>query len=122
MCSENKGADQLHGYREADLRLRFRICKKKKNVFLVTRLKCFRGFRPLNYNPAHSCNGSLKTRNFILLFISFLLFLSTPPLRDFILLIQISRMCWLICKFVFRKRQRKLYPRRDSNEFVWFKT
>ena len=27
-CSENKGADQLHGYREADLRLRFRICKK----------------------------------------------------------------------------------------------
>ena len=27
-CSENKGADQLRGYREADLRLRFRICKK----------------------------------------------------------------------------------------------
>ena len=27
-CSENKGADQLHGYREADLRLCFRICKK----------------------------------------------------------------------------------------------
>ena len=26
--SENKGADQLHGYREADLRLCFRICKK----------------------------------------------------------------------------------------------
>ena len=32
-CSDNKGADQLHGYREADqnreadLRLRFRICK-----------------------------------------------------------------------------------------------
>ena len=26
-CSENKGADQLRGYREADLRLRFRICK-----------------------------------------------------------------------------------------------
>ena len=25
--SENKGADQLHGYREADLRLCFRICK-----------------------------------------------------------------------------------------------
>ena len=29
-CSENKGADQLHGYREADLRLCFRICKKKR--------------------------------------------------------------------------------------------
>ena len=27
LCSENKGADQLLGYREADLRLCFRICK-----------------------------------------------------------------------------------------------
>ena len=27
LCSENKGADQLCGYREADLRLCFRICK-----------------------------------------------------------------------------------------------
>ena len=27
-CSENKGADQLCGYCEADLRLCFRICKK----------------------------------------------------------------------------------------------
>ena len=26
-CSENKGADQLRGYREGDLRLCFRICK-----------------------------------------------------------------------------------------------
>ena len=26
-CSENKGADQLRGYREADLRFCFRICK-----------------------------------------------------------------------------------------------
>ena len=26
-CSENKDADQLRGYREADLRLCFRICK-----------------------------------------------------------------------------------------------
>ena len=26
-CSESKGADQLHGYREADLRLCLRICK-----------------------------------------------------------------------------------------------
>ena len=32
LCSENKGADQLRGYREADLRLCFRICKK--TVFL----------------------------------------------------------------------------------------
>ena len=28
LCSENKGADQLHSYHEADLRLCFRICKK----------------------------------------------------------------------------------------------
>ena len=28
LCSENKGADQLRGYREADLRLCFRIYKK----------------------------------------------------------------------------------------------
>ena len=27
MCSENEGADQLRGYREADLHLCFRICK-----------------------------------------------------------------------------------------------
>ena len=26
--SENKGADQLRGYRKADMRLCFRICKK----------------------------------------------------------------------------------------------
>ena len=26
-CSENKGADQLRGHHEADLRLCFRICK-----------------------------------------------------------------------------------------------
>ena len=32
LSSENKGADQLRGYREADLRLCFRICKKP--VFL----------------------------------------------------------------------------------------
>ena len=28
LCSKNKGADQLCGYHEADLRLCFRICKK----------------------------------------------------------------------------------------------
>ena len=27
LCSENKGADQLRGHSEADLRLCFRICK-----------------------------------------------------------------------------------------------
>ena len=28
LCSENNSGDQLRGYREADLRLCFRICKK----------------------------------------------------------------------------------------------
>ena len=37
LCSENKGADQLHGYRlSTDLRLCFRIFKKAG--FLITRL------------------------------------------------------------------------------------
>ena len=27
LCSENKGANQLRGYRKADLRLCFRICR-----------------------------------------------------------------------------------------------
>ena len=34
--SKNKGADQLRGYREADLRLCFRICRLL--VFLMRRL------------------------------------------------------------------------------------
>ena len=29
LCSENKDANQLHGYSRADLRLCFRICKKR---------------------------------------------------------------------------------------------
>ena len=36
LCSENKGADQLLGYCETDLRLCFRICKTLG--FLMTRL------------------------------------------------------------------------------------
>ena len=36
LCSENKGADQLHGYRAADLRLCF--CIYKKAGFLMTHL------------------------------------------------------------------------------------
>ena len=36
-CSENKDADMLRGYREADLRLCFRICKNAG--FLTTLLR-----------------------------------------------------------------------------------
>ena len=38
-CSENKDADQLRGYREADLRLCFRPCKLL--VFSRTGSLCF---------------------------------------------------------------------------------
>ena len=42
-CSENKGADQLRGHREADLRLCFRICKKpvfsQRGSFYFTKTK-----------------------------------------------------------------------------------
>ena len=59
--SENKGADQLRGYREADLRLCFCICKK---LFLTTRLIRRRGlgfkFHPTDWRrPGSSSSSSL---------------------------------------------------------------
>ena len=39
MCSENKGADKLRGYREADLRLCFRICKNSHDAAQLILLK-----------------------------------------------------------------------------------
>ena len=40
LCRENKGADQLRGYREADLRLCFRLCRllvfPRGGSFIVT--------------------------------------------------------------------------------------
>ena len=57
-CSENKGADQLCGDRTADLRLCFRMYKKKH--FLTTRLISLLA-RPLNgprgyiIKCTHSC-------------------------------------------------------------------
>ena len=38
LCSENKGADQLRGHSEADLRLCF--AHMQKAGFLITRLNC----------------------------------------------------------------------------------
>ena len=52
-CSENKGADQLRGYREADLRLCFRICK----TLVLSR----RGSFYFNYTES-SWNALLKAR------------------------------------------------------------
>ena len=68
--SENKGADQLRGYREdqlcgyreADLRLCFRICKNAKISFAVTaKLICVFVFAyakfQFSHNEAHVCVG-----------------------------------------------------------------
>ena len=64
LCSENKGADQLRSYREADLRLCFRICKKP--VFS-------RGGSFLNTHVVRSfgsnVTASSKLHNFILIFL-----------------------------------------------------
>ena len=57
MCSENKGADQLRGYREADLRLCFRICKKKRfshdAAQLIGRKSCYMFGIILNISPSN---------------------------------------------------------------------
>ena len=49
-CSENKGADQLRGYREGDLRLCFRICRllvfpRGGSILLFLFLHGFQGLR-----------------------------------------------------------------------------
>ena len=55
-CSENKDADQLRGYRGADLRLCFRICKNpvfydEAHLFIANRLSSTANARPcLNLN------------------------------------------------------------------------
>ena len=54
MSSENKDADQLRGYREADLRLCFRICKKL--VFSRRGSYVFEYFRYMN-RPVMSAPG-----------------------------------------------------------------
>ena len=55
LCRENKGADQLRGYREADLRLCFRICKKpvfsRRGSFQIQCIKIAKGsFNKLHMN------------------------------------------------------------------------
>ena len=57
--SETKGADQLRGYRAADLRLCFRICRTL--IFFTTRL---------NNAKFNGC----KNDNFQLLFFSYIFF------------------------------------------------
>ena len=52
LCSENKDADQLHGYREADLRLYFRICKML--VFSQRGSNCWSLLEANSKNTNHS--------------------------------------------------------------------
>ena len=57
LCSENKGADQLHGYREADLGLCFRICKnlifsRHGSYYSNVKIKAIKlGFVPVQLSP-----------------------------------------------------------------------
>ena len=86
-CSENKGADQLHGYREADLRLCF--SHMQKSWFSHDEAQFFHRFNPTPLpNPAGSycclqlpfCLGSGLCGPGLLCFLDFLFF-STPPTR-----------------------------------------
>ena len=55
LCSENKGADQLRGYHEADLRLCFRICKKPVFSWHGSNEYCheIKGYRILDIYNVH---------------------------------------------------------------------
>ena len=55
LCSEKKGADQLRGYLEADLRLCFRICR-----LLVLNFPCGGSF---SYFLSLYFTGALINRN-----------------------------------------------------------
>ena len=58
---ENKGADQIRGYREADLRLCFRMCKKP--VF-SWRGSDYLWFYNLHFTAEHSpCDASIHHAN-----------------------------------------------------------
>ena len=58
LCSENKGADQLRGYREADLRLCFRIYKKQVFSRRGSREAGNYDKTPMQYNAIfHGCNN-----------------------------------------------------------------
>ena len=57
-CSENKDADQLRGYREADLRLCFRPCK----LLFSSRTGSFHRINQTLYEPHHEKTGYMPMR------------------------------------------------------------
>ena len=67
-CSENKGADQLCGYHEADLRLCFRICKKpvfsRRGSYELHGVKT--GLGGFRHKPAFSSTGTASILKFCL--------------------------------------------------------
>ena len=59
--SENKGADQLRGYREADLRLCFRVCKNHdKAHFSVAVQSGSRGTLSQSHNTGFSLTSFMN--------------------------------------------------------------
>ena len=74
MCSENKGADQLCGYREADLRLCFRICKNpvfsRRGSYIKTSFACL----ICCFKPMVNSEGHVRTVSYSSIF-----FLGKPP-------------------------------------------
>ena len=88
ICSENKAADQLCGYREADLRL---FSHMQKADFLTTRL--FHNIRL--YNLAHG----IWAQNVILLSSNVLIKVWTQRLRKIILLSGLSKRKQLFAIF-----------------------
>ena len=88
LCSENKGADQLRGYREDDLRLCFRICKKPVFSRCGSYIVCMSNCRsvsaePENYDDFFSLNtvdGSVNKTGLI----------NASDPRKYLLFIQVS--------------------------------
>ena len=70
-CSENKDADQLRGYREADLRLCFRPCKLlvfsrtgSFFLFLIQNIDCVYSFETPNRGGSNVYQQPIKSKIF----------------------------------------------------------
>ena len=68
MWRKNKGTDQLRGYREADLRLWFRICKKpvfSRHGSYVHCITLFKGIRLSSANNLQICCSELTWNGYV---------------------------------------------------------
>ena len=114
LCSENKGADQLRGYREADLRLCFRICKKpvfsRRGSF---ELMFVPGTRVLHCEKAKYTNWKDRPMEKNPKNIYFIAFMPTPDFRLFAICLMIiwgffCTKMWLLNHRCFRNRNSTL--------------